>query len=245
MDWIVFCLIFVLNGDFCRKFLKSAENHGLLLPAGRKILTRCLIIYFLIGVILRNDPLLSVFFYTAPTAGLLSWVFFWKKRKERTLLENLYSLPIPLTAQMKLGLGFMDAWDKSLQTVENPAERQPLLKISDSLRFQRACNHPHPEINSFLHHLLSARKSDRPLKQIMNLQRKIQVKLLFLRRSRQVLFQLRLQSGVMAILYGGLVCWNLAHYGFQHFSLIFLSFPLFFIGLVWIFKMGKTLKWSL
>ena len=171
--------------------------------------------------------------------------FYWRKRKERTFLENLYSLLPPLMAQMKLGLGFMDAWDKSLQTIETSASKMSLLKISEVLRFQKACSHPHPEIRHFLYHLMTARKSAQPLKHLKNLQQKVQVKLLFLRKSRQVLFQLRLQSGVMALLYGGLVFWNLFHYGLKYISLVLFSFLLFFSGLLWIFKTGKTLKWSL
>lgn len=245
MDFIVLCLILTLNGDFCRKFLKEMTNQGLLSQTGRSVLTVFLVVYFLFGLIFQSKPLLVFFFYSLPAGIFLSFFCFRQKRKEKLFLENLYSLLSPLTAQMKLGLGFMDAWDKSLQTVENPAERQPLLKISENLRFQRPCGHSHPETRLFLCHLMSARKSAQALKQIKNLQQKAQVKLLFLRRSRQVLFQLRLQSAVMALLYGGLVCWNFFHYGLKYISLVFLSFTLFFIGIFWIFKTGRNLKWSL
>lgn len=245
MNFIILCLIFVLNGDFCRKFLKEMEKQCVMTPIFRHILTFFLIWYFLFGLFLQNNLPLVVFFYTLPTGLFMSLIFYWQKRKERKFLENLYSLLPPLIAQMKLGLGFMDAWNKSLQTFEDPADKAPLLKISETLRFQKAGHHPHPEIRHFLSHLITARKSAQALKQIKNLHQKAQVKLLFLRKSRQILFQLRLQSGVMALLYGGLVFWNLFHYGFKYISLIILSFLLFFSGLLWIFKTGKTLKWSL
>ena len=161
------------------------------------------------------------------------------------MLENLYALLPTLMAQMKLGLGFMDAWSKSLQTIEDKVDPSFLRRVSESLRFQKDDSHPHPETRHFLSHLITARKSARPLKQIQHLQQKVQVKQFFHRKSRQVLFQLRLQSSVMALLYSGLVIWNLFHYGLKYISLILLSFLLFFSGLLWIFKTGKTLKWSL
>ena len=245
IDFIILCLILALNGDFCRKFLKEIMNQGLLSQTGQYILTVFLIVYFLFGLIFQGKPLIVFFFYSLPAGIFLGFLFFRQKRKEKLFLENLYSLLSPLTAQMKLGLGFMDAWDKSLQTIKNPRERKPLLKISENLRFQKPCGHTHPEVRHFLCHLMSARKSEQALKQIRNLQQKVQVKLLFLRRSRQVLFQLRLQSTVMALLYGGLVLWNFFHYGLKYISLVFLSFTLFFTGIFWIFKTGKNLKWSL
>ena len=175
----------------------------------------------------------------------MSVILYQQKKNQRTLLENLYSLLPTLIAQMKLGLGFMDAWNKSLQTLENKVDKEFLTKTSEALRFQNTYSHSHPEIKYFFSHLMAARKSTQALKQIKNLHQKIQVKQLFLRKARQVLFQLRLQSGVMAVLYSGLVTWNLIHYGLEFISLILLSFLLFFSGLFWIFKTGKTLKWSL
>ena len=242
MNFIIFCLICVLNWDFSRKFLKETEKRRLITARSRRILTLFLIFYFSFGLILQNNPLLIGFFYILPTGFLLSFMFYQQKRKERDLLENLYSLLPNLIAQMKLGLGFMDAWEKSLQTMKDTAFLQ---KISEALRFQKEGYHSHPETRHFLSHLMTARKSARPLKQIQHLQQKVQVKQFFLRKRRQVLFQLRLQSSVMALLYSGLVIWNLFHYGLKYISLILLSFLLFFSGLLWIFKTGKTLKWSL
>ena len=193
----------------------------------RRILTFFLIFYFSFGLILQNNPPLAGFFYVLPTGFLL---------------ENLYSLLPTLTAQMKLGLGFMDAWNKSLQTIEDRTDPVFLQKISESLRFQKDNSHPHLEIRHLLSHLMTARKSARPLKQITHLQQKVQVKQFFRRKSQQVLFQLRLQSGVMTLLYSGLVIWNLLHYGLRYISLVLLSFLLFFSGLLWIFKMGKHLQ---
>ncbi|MCY4512812.1 MAG: hypothetical protein OXB86_03910 [Bdellovibrionales bacterium] len=245
MNFIILCLICMLNGEFCRKLLKEMEDRRWISLYLRIALTFFLVLYFLFGLILQNHLLIAASFYILPSGILLGFIFYQQKRNQRTLLENLYSLLPTLIAQMKLGLGFMDAWNKSLQSLENKANQEFLTKISESLQFQKTYFHSHPEIKYFLSHLMTARQSTQALKQIKNLQQKIQVKQLFLRKARQVLFQLRLQSGVMAVLYGGLVVWNLIHYGLEYISLILLSFLLFFSGLLWIFKTGKTLKWSL
>ena len=245
MNFIIFCLICVLNGDFSLKLLKEMENRRLITARLQRILTLFLIFYFSFGLILQNNPPLAGFFCVLPMGLLLISIFYQQKKQERNLLENLYSLLPTLMAQMKMGLGFMDAWNKSLQTIEDRADPVFLKKVSQSLQFQKDGSHPHPEIRHFLSHLMTARKSARPLKQIQHLQQKVQVKQFFLRKSRQVLFQLRLQSGVMALLYSGLAIWNLFHYGLKYISLILLSFLLFFSGLLWIFKTGKTFKWSL
>ena len=245
MNFIILCLICVLNGDFSRKFLKEMEDRCLITQDLRRILIFFLILYFFFGLIFQNHLPLAAFFYVLPSGFFLGLIFYQQKKRERILLKNLYSLLPSLIAQMKLGLGFMDAWDKSLQTVESKIDHALLLKISESLRFQKTYFHSCLEIKQFLSHLMIARKSTQALKQVRNLQQKVQVKQLFLRKTRQVLFQLRLQSVVMAVLYSGLVIWNLLHYGLKYISLIFLSFLLFFSGLLWIFKTGKTLKWSL
>ena len=245
MNFIILCLICVLNYDFCRKFLKEMEDRRLITQDLRHILIFFLILYFFSGLIFQKHLPLAAFFYILPIGIFLGFIFYQQKKRERILLKNLYSLLPTLIAQMKLGLGFMDAWDKSLQTIERKTDQAFLLKISESLRFQKTYSHPHSEIKHFLSHLMTARKSTQALKQVRNLQQKIQVKQLFLRKTRQVLFQLRLQSVVMAVLYSGLVIWNLLHYGLSYISLILLSFLLFFSGLLWIFKTGKTLKWSL
>ena len=245
MNFIIFCLICALSGDFSRKLLKEMEDRRLITAWLRRFSTFFLIFYFFFGLILQNNPPLAGFFYVLPPGFLLSFMFYQQKKKEKDLLENLYALLPTLMAQMKLGLGFMDAWSKSLQTIEDKVDPSFLRRVSESLRFQKDDSHPHPETRHFLSHLITARKSARPLKQIQHLQQKVQVKQFFHRKSRQVLFQLRLQSSVMALLYSGLVIWNLFHYGLKYISLILLSFLLFFSGLLWIFKTGKTLKWSL
>ena len=235
----------MLNGEFCRKLLKEMNDRRFISLHLRIVLTVFLIFYFFFGLILQKHLFLTALFYILPPGILMGFIFYQQKKNQRTLLENLYSLLPSLIAQMKLGLGFMDAWSKGLQTLENKADQEILMKISESLRFQKTYSHSHPEIKYFLSHLMTARQSTQALKQIKNLHQKIQVKQLFLRKARQVLFQLRLQSSVMAVLYSGLVTWNLIHYGLKYIPLIILSFFLFFSGLLWIFQTGKTLKWSL
>ena len=157
----------------------------------------------------------------------------------------LYKILSPLISQMKLGFGFLDAWKRSVKDVENPLIARQLQEVSDILHFQKPFFHSRKEVKEFVNHLNQARYSSQPLKRLKQLHEKIKIEQVFHRKALRVLMQLRLQSSILSCLYLSVLVWTLLSSGLRHLNLLFSSFLLFSIGLFWIFKTGRRMKWSL
>ena len=245
MNFILFSLYIVICSDFSYKLIKEMGKQDLISPFFKRIFLFSGSFYLFCGLFLQKYLLAGMFYLTTFPLLLFCFFCFLKKQEEKNLLEILSSLLTSVQAQMKLGLNFMDAWQKSLLNRKEKNHQAELFKISESLRFQRYLHHSNNHIRRFLWHLLEIRRSPQALQRLKNLQKKVQVEMMFLRKSRQVLLQLKLQSLVMALFYGGLIFLNVFQYGFQYFSLICFSLFLFCTGFFWIFKSGQSIKWSL
>jgi len=197
--------------------------------------------YFIFGFFFISQSVYFLF----PILFLLALFLFLKKQAQVNLLQSIQSLLQKLSTQMKLGLSFMSAWHKSVQEIESKEIQNLLLEITKILQFEKQFQHSNPAITNIVQDLIRIKKHPQPLKKLSLLERKIKVEQSFYRKTQQVLFQLRIQSTVITVLYLGLLSWTFAIYRFKHFSLMFISFICFILGLVWIFKMGKKMKWSL
>ena len=242
---LLFVLNFLISARFCWKYLAELQKQCQFSDFFLKILASALVIYFFFGLFLQDQVLFFFLFYLFPLGSLISSSYFLQKKKQKHFLESLYSLLSPTITNMRLGLGFMDAWQKNLATLKQNPHYQEILKISEILRFQKNYSYENLSVKRFLHHLMDIRKHPQALKKLRNFQKKIKVEVYFLRRSKQVLFQLHLQSLVLSLFYAGLLFWNIFHYGFKHLFMLSLSLFLFSAGLIWIFKSGEKLKWSL
>lgn len=241
MRFLIITLNFFLFWNLSFHLLKELSPAPYL-----KIFSPLLLFYFLIGLFLQiKAPLWIFIFYSIPVFLLSAAIFINQKQQEQKFLLELYKFLPPLIAQMKLGLGFLDAYQQSLKNMENQELIRKLQDILYTLRFQKRFSHPKKEITEFVHHINQARRSSQPLKRLKQLHEKIKIEQLFHRKSSKVLMQLKLQSGILSFLYFSLLLWTVFFSGLKHFHLILLSFFFFFIGLVWIFKTGRKMKWSL
>jgi len=67
----------------------------------------------------------------------------------------------------------------------------------------------------------------------------------FRRRSGQVTEQMKMQALIVTALYLGLLFFVIKQFGFKnHQSLILISGFIFLIGLLWIFLIGRRMKWK-
>ena len=119
-----------------------------------------------------------------------------------------------------------------------------MTEISEILKFQNKFHYPDKEIENFVGDLICIHQSSNPLRRLQHLQRKVRIERDFRAKSRRVLLQVRLQSTILSLFYIGLLVWTFVSYGKQYLNLILISFVLFCIGLIWIFKTGRTMKWS-
>ena len=241
MRFFIITLSFFLFWNLSVSLLKELSPIPFL-----KIFSPILFLYFLSGLLLQiKSPIWIFIFYFIPVFLLSAAVLINQKQKEKRVLQELYKFLPSLIAQMKLGFGFLDAYQRSLKNMENKELICKLQDILYTLRFQKHFSHPKKEIKEFVYHINQARLSPQPLKRLNQLHEKIKIEQLFHRKSSKILLQLKLQSGILSFLYFSLLLWTILFSGLKHLLLILLSFFFFFIGLVWIFKTGRKMKWSL
>ena len=212
---------------------------------GRRLKTP-LPVYFLFSLCLSVESrfISSALFFAAP-AGLLAGAAARAQNKDKRLLLALYKMLPLIISQMKLGLGFLDAYIKAIKDVKEKEIALKLQDILEALRFQKPFSYPHPEIRGLIQNLSEARNHPQPLRRLLQLKEKIKIEEAFFRKSARVLFQLKLQSAVLSFLYLCLLIWTIRSGGWERPRLILLSFFFFSLGLFWIFKTGRKIKWSL
>ena len=242
---MLFLLNFLLFWLFYIKFLKALGDSGLIGSEFQRLLNVLLGGYFVFGFFLARSAPHSLIFFALPAVFLSSFAFFQQKQRRQNLFEQLRGLLVPVSAKMKLGSGFMDAWEKSAQEMDSLGGQEEILKISEALLFQKQFRHPDKRIEDMAHHLSGIRNSHNPIKRLRHLEQKLKTEQAFYRKAGQVLLQLRIQSGVLSFLYFGLLIWTVIFYGGKYSALMLVSFLCFSLGLFWILKTGRKMKWSL
>ena len=187
----------------------------------------------------------QLFLLILPCIFTLCIVFFLKQQEEKQLFNQLCSLLIPLESAMKSGMSFLNAWDKILQDISSNKQRDKLQGFTEVLKFRDSFSFPeNKKTERFINELLSIKQSFQPLKRIHHLQRKIRVEMVFRIKSQRALAQIRVQSFILCLFYTGLLINTFVVYKQRNLSLILSSLILFMIGLIWILKSGRRMKWS-
>lgn len=227
-----------------QNLIKEMFLLRLITLSGRRALEIFLLFYFLFVFFWFKNPSFSLFLFGFPLILLLFLFVFLKKREERDLLYKLHSLLIPLESQMKLGSSVVNAWQKSLEELKSQKAKDKAKKITDILKFQNEFYSPDKEIENFIRDLITIHQSAQPLQRLKHLQRKIKVEQSFRIKSKRALLQIRIQSIILSLFYFGLLTWTITAHGNQYIHLILVSFLFFCTGLLWIFKTGRKMKWS-
>ena len=114
-----------------------------LIPLNWKmVLELFFLFYFLFVFFCFKSFRFSFIFFLLPSVCLLLLFVFLKKQEEKNLLFQLSSLLIPLESQMKLGLSFINAWQKGLEELKAGKTKNKIQKITDILKFQNDFHYP-------------------------------------------------------------------------------------------------------
>ena len=228
----------------CQNLIKEIFLLNLISLNRKKILEIGFLFYFLfVFFCLRSFPFFLIFLLL-PLIFLLFFYIFLKYKEKRDLLLQFFSLLAPLESKMKLGLSFINAWQKELEKLKPGKTKNTIQKITEILKFKKVFYYPDKEIEIFVKNLMNIYQSSNPLKQLQQLQRKVRVEQSFRIKSYRTLLQIRIQSIVLSFFYFGLLVWTFQAYGSKYIYLTIVSFFFFCIGLFWIFKTGRNMKWS-
>ena len=228
----------------CLLFLKDIKNKKLFCLKKQNIFIGFLILFYIALGSFLSSSFLLLFFSSLIPIGFLVLIPYLEKSIQERLLFTLAELLVPVKAQMKLGVCFMEAWDGSVRDLKNGPNKTSLLKISEILRFQRNFWHSSPDLRFFVQHLLEIRKSSQALDRLLELQNKLKVEREFLRKTSQTLLHLRWQSFILSGVYFCIFGFTLTYYPLYP-KLMATSLSFFLIGLYWLSKIGRKMKWSL
>ena len=240
----MFIFQFFFFGFLCWNLMKEIFLLNLIPLNWKMVLEIFFLFYFLFVFFCFKNFRFSFIFFLLPSVCLLFLFVFLKKQEEKNLLFQLSSLLIPLESQMKLGLSFINAWQKELEELKAGKTKNKIQKITDILKFQNDFHYPDKKIENFIKDLVTIYKSSNPLQRLKHLHRKVKVEHSFQMKSKRTLLQIRIQSGILSFFYFGLLAWTITSYGSRYINLILISFLFFCIGLFWIFKTGRKMKWS-
>ena len=225
--------------------IKEMFFLNLISVRAKRGLEASLLFYFLFVIFYVQQSSFSFIFFLFPFSFVLFLFFFLKRQEEKNLLFQLCSLILPLESGMKSGLSFLNAWQKSLQEVKIKKFKDKLKNFTEVFQYQREFHYPEDkQVEIFIKDLISIYQSSHPLKRLQHLRRKVKIELAFRVKSQRALLQVRCQSGILCFFYIGLLAWTLTAHGKKYISLILSSLLLFTIGLIWILKTGRKMKWS-
>ena len=245
--WFLFVHVF-MSLKFLWDLVNQPDFRILFSPILWKILVGFQI--FLIFVILQMD--ISVLFFKslflyAPLAFsflLQSFLFIsWKK----AFYGQFEFFLNTLVAQIKIGMGFRSAFKASVDSLPSPRFKKYFMDILEMILFSKKLRQElyFSPLKEMLRELVKADQSNRALEHLENLRHQVRVRAQFQKKVQSVLLQLRAQSIVLVVLYVGLFAFVLQRYGLKHLKILMLSFALFTVGLVIMFRCGRRVKWTI
>ena len=226
--------------------IKEMFSFNLISIKAKRSCEILLSVYFLfISIFVKQSSIFIVFCFFPPIFIFFLFIFL-KKQEEKNLLLQVISLIPYLESGMKSGLSFLNAWQKAITEVKLKKIQDKMKDLTQFFQYQKEFRYPaEKKVELFIKDLILIHLSANPLKRLKYLRRKIKIELAFRVKSQRALLQVRIQSGILCFFYMSLLAWTILAPGQKYLSLIFISLFLFTIGLIWILKAGRKMKWSI
>ncbi|MBV2167206.1 MAG: hypothetical protein KUL82_00755 [Bdellovibrio sp.] len=204
--------------------------------------------------------LVVICFFTASSGSSITlWLFigillitlkFFPTILRFFLIKRLRGALVPLLDCVILGVQSGKSFRISLHEaieIQSGWVRRQLLELFESLSMsENVIAMKSALLKDFQQEIMEIdRSQSRCLEQVRALRRTLKMQENFRRRSGQVTQQIKMQAIIVTALFLGLLSFVIMQFGFKsHQYLIFLSFIFFFAGLVWIFSVGRRIKWK-
>ena len=152
-----------------------------------------------------------------------------------------------LISRIKTGSGFRSAFKMAILCLPQAHFQNHFMEILESIIFSKSFRKEFQfsPMQQMLLELQRADQSVRCLDYLENLRHQIRVRSQFRKKIRATLFQFRIQSFILFILYFCLFIFVLLRHGLQYPKLLFSSVCLFTIGLFFLFQCGRRIKWTI
>lgn len=167
------------------------------------------------------------------------------------LIKELSRALIPLLDQVIMGLQTGNSFRVSLRAaIENQGgwKRNQLREVYESVvSTDRTSDLKSAVLKDFLLEMIEIDASQsRSVDQVRALRRQLKMQEDFRRRSGQVTQQIKMQAIIVTALFLALLTFIIGQFGYvAHRNLIFGSVSIFIVGLIWIFAIGRRMKWKI
>ena len=169
--------------------------------------------------------------------------FYWKER----FLSQFEFFINSLIARIKTGAGFRSSFKMAVLCLSQSGFQNHFMEILESITFSKPFR-PEFEFQPLKQILLELRQADRSnrfLDHLENLRHQISIRSQLRKKMKSVLFQFRIQSFILFILYICLFVFVLYRHGLQYPKLLIISLCLFITGLIFLLKCGKKIRWTI
>ena len=172
--------------------------------------------------------------------------FFYFRWKDQFYVQCEFFINTVI-AQMKTGSGFRQAFKSAGFCLPNSSFQNHFIEILESIALLKNFRKEFQfsPIQQILEELRQADKSPRSLDHLENLRHQMRVRSHFIRKMKSALLQFRVQSFVLCLLYVLLFIFVLHRHGLEHPKILFLSLCLFVLGLFFLVRCGRRIKWNI
>lgn len=167
------------------------------------------------------------------------------------LVKELSRALIPLLDQVIMGLQTGNSFRTSLRTaIENQSgwKRNQLREVFESVvSTDRKVDVKSAVLKDFQQEMVEIDSSQsRCADQVRAFRRQLKTQEDFRRRSGQVTQQIKMQAIIVTALYLALLIFIISQFGYvAHRFVIFCSVNIFLVGLIWIYSIGRRIKWKI
>lgn len=215
-------------------------------PLKQKKITLVSIIWTLVGVFLFSKHSFLLLIWSLSSFVLIFFTNYQFQRQKRELLRSqLAPFLLKVSLSLKIGMSLREALRKeSLSEAKYfqdvMADMLSALEKNQKIEFQAR------EFETFFN--LIEKLSREPAKIVTRidlLRKKLEIEQFFSAKMAQILSQPRAQAVIIAILYSLLILFLVFNFRFELWrSALLGSLPLFFLGQVFIFKLGRRYQWK-
>lgn len=207
----------------------------------------------------RSNLVVICFFTAMGTSSTMLWLFigillitlkFFPDILRFFLLRRLRSALIPMLDCVIMGLQSGKSFRLSLHSaieIQSGWVRLQLMELFESLPVaENVIAVKSALLRDLQGELVEIDRSQvRCLEQVRALRRHLKMQEDFRRRSGQVTQQIKMQAIIVTALYLGLLSFVIAQFGLRdHQFLILASAVTFFAGILWVFSLGRRIKWK-
>ena len=181
-----------------------------------------------------------------PILLFITFEYMMVHKRTKVFQHQFIILLDSVIARMKMGISFREALELGIDQIESKWVKDSLRELQDQVIYTKDIGTLSQSFHSAFFILKKAHQETHlRLSQLQYVRNHLKINLLFHKKVHQALLQIRLQSLVMSVLYLGVLIFIILYSGTKFLQLILFSMLLFVLGSLFVFSIGRKIKWTL